>query len=363
MRGSVTMKPTARNGKIDLLKFLFSLAVIVFHFGKGIYRYDFCNKGYIAVEFFFVVSGFLFARSLSRYSCYTDTLAKDSTAFMKRKFLSLFPYHLFCFLVCFVFTAVWQSWGAGTWPVHLFNALPDLLMLQMSGLSHLSLLRYEWYLSAMLIVMFIFTPIAIKYRKFFLYWLCPVVFVFAVGWLYHQKHDLDFIRQWTGVCMAGILRAAAELSLGCLCYIVHENKWLDRVPKALLFLIEGGIYAVTFLYMSRQLDGLNDFTILFLMGIVVPISFSDRTSLRFLNNRFVYFLGKWSYSIYLMQLLVIEIVKPIDCGSSVLHTLLFVGCTLVAAWVCMIVTDSVLKLLRHWRDQHTSKGTPSSTGE
>ncbi|HCA56040.1 MAG TPA: hypothetical protein DEO95_11320, partial [Ruminococcaceae bacterium] len=79
------MKSSARNGKIDLLKFLFSIMVIIFHFGKGLYNYDLFTKGYIAVEFFFITSGFLFAKSLAKYPYQKDTFFKDSTLFMKRK--------------------------------------------------------------------------------------------------------------------------------------------------------------------------------------------------------------------------------------------------------------------------------------
>ena len=95
------MEKYVRNGKIDLLKFLFSIMVIVFHFNKHLYNYDFCQRGYIAVEFFFVTSGFLFAKSLAKIPYRQETLFQDSVGFMKKKFFSFFPYHLFFFIACF----------------------------------------------------------------------------------------------------------------------------------------------------------------------------------------------------------------------------------------------------------------------
>ena len=50
-----------RNGEIDLFRFIFSVMIIIFHFGNT-YNYRIFQNGYIAVEFFFVVSGYLMAR-------------------------------------------------------------------------------------------------------------------------------------------------------------------------------------------------------------------------------------------------------------------------------------------------------------
>ena len=88
---------------------------------------------------------------------------------------------------------------------------------------------------------------------------------------------------------------------------------------------------------------------LFLLGIAVPISFTDKASLGFLNNRVVYFLGKISFPIYLSQLLVIEIIKEYDFDSPTLHTLVYIGCVISAALICMLVTDNLLRLFRHLR--------------
>ncbi len=343
------LKSSARNGKIDLLKFLFSIMVIIFHFGKGLYNYDLFTKGYIAVEFFFITSGFLFAKSLAKYPYQKDTFLKDSTLFMKRKFLSFFPYHLFFFIACFLYVVFDQHLGIRTGFSFFCSTIPDLLMLQMGGISGLSLLRYEWYISAMLIVMFLLTPLAIRYRKAFLYYFCPILFLAITGWLFAQSHSLNVVREWTGLCYEALLRATAELALGCICYAIWENKFWEKLPKALLLLIEWGIYTIVFLYSCKLFTGLGDFFALFLLGIAVPISFTDKASLGFLNNRVVYFLGKISFPIYLSQLLVIEIIKEYDFNSPTLHTLVYIGCVISAALICMLVTDNLLRLFRHLR--------------
>ena len=57
-----------RSGNLDLMKFLFSLMIIMFH-GKNLATTEsyIFPGGSIAVEFFFVVSGVLMARAASTY--------------------------------------------------------------------------------------------------------------------------------------------------------------------------------------------------------------------------------------------------------------------------------------------------------
>ena len=97
------MNKPARNGKVDLLKFLFSIIVIIYHFDNAVkYPFEIFTRGYIGVEFFFVTSGFLFAKSLSKYTYQKETLISNSVGFMKKKFLSFFQYHFFFFAVTFI---------------------------------------------------------------------------------------------------------------------------------------------------------------------------------------------------------------------------------------------------------------------
>lgn len=57
-----------RNGKIELLRFIFSLVVALFHFLPQIGESKLLSSGFFAVEFFFIVTGYLLAKSLSKYN-------------------------------------------------------------------------------------------------------------------------------------------------------------------------------------------------------------------------------------------------------------------------------------------------------
>ena len=69
-----------RFGKISLWKFLFSIMIIIFHVGNVLdynkFRFNF-RSGSIAVDFFFVVSGFFFCRKYINYEI-KKSLGEDS---------------------------------------------------------------------------------------------------------------------------------------------------------------------------------------------------------------------------------------------------------------------------------------------
>ena len=47
-----------RNGFIDVLKFLFSIVIVIFHYYSP--KYSYLGMGYTAVEFFMITSGIFF---------------------------------------------------------------------------------------------------------------------------------------------------------------------------------------------------------------------------------------------------------------------------------------------------------------
>ena len=68
MKHSMTEKMTGkRNGKIDLLRFLFAV-IIVLHHTRYLFGDEHCffHGGSLAVEFFFIVSGYLMTAHAAR---------------------------------------------------------------------------------------------------------------------------------------------------------------------------------------------------------------------------------------------------------------------------------------------------------
>ena len=62
-----SVKPkTLRNSLIELYRFLFAMWVVWYH-GFFVFKNQFFNHGYIAVEFFFILSGFYILQTIDKY--------------------------------------------------------------------------------------------------------------------------------------------------------------------------------------------------------------------------------------------------------------------------------------------------------
>ncbi|MBR5278787.1 MAG: hypothetical protein IKU23_05945, partial [Clostridia bacterium] len=89
---------TKRNGTIDLLKFAFTVMVMLYHTG-------YCFKGgYIAVDFFFIVSGFLMAKSMKISVNNGVAAGTDTVNFILRKAKGIFPFYISAWLITFIAT-------------------------------------------------------------------------------------------------------------------------------------------------------------------------------------------------------------------------------------------------------------------
>lgn len=96
------------------------------------------------------------------------TLGTETLNFFCRKYGAVFPYHLFFYITAFVVSAFSLSDG-GISLIRLFiDSLPNLFLMDMTGLEHTMVNGFEWYLSAMLIAMVILYPLLRKFPDFFI---------------------------------------------------------------------------------------------------------------------------------------------------------------------------------------------------
>ena len=67
-------KESKRNGIISILKFILSILVVIYHGKKisGISKFKIVPLGYLCVDFFFIVSGYYFYKSILKLKSDTN---------------------------------------------------------------------------------------------------------------------------------------------------------------------------------------------------------------------------------------------------------------------------------------------------
>lgn len=348
-----------KNGKIELMRFLFCIVIMIFHIGDDILGLDYrivgdislFSKGYFAVEFFFVVSGFLMASSALRSRSNGVALGKDTFNFMQRKVMAVLPYHLLVFFITLTGICVINDLGVVGFFSRLFQALPNLFFVSRSGLATKDILGVEWYIADMLIAMLILYPVCRKYYDAFTKIIAPISAIMIVGYLIKTTGSLNGSTAWSILVAKTFLRAFSEICAGAfafeLCRNINKLNF-TKLDKALLSLLEIVSYCAILGYItlgniSHKYGG----HVLIFVCIAVCLSFSKVTfNGKIFNNKFVYFLGSLSLPLYLCQSLARRIAKSDLLEMTELNRiLLFFAISFAMTFVLMPVEKWLRKAI------------------
>ncbi len=304
-----------RNGEIDFLKFLFALVIVIFHSRRfaGEHQVLFL-RGSLCVEFFFLVSGFFMAKGLERQSKITQyNVADDTVVFVKKKLTGIYTYYIVGFVIAFVL-----RWIANGYSIHkallvLFGSVPEVLLLQMTGIWNSNINGPTWYISAMLIAMVIVYPFARKWWRFTLKVTAPLVSLFILGWLLNNYSSISGVLIWTGLAYKSMFRAVAEILLGFVCFGICKQLEKIKISKFIqivISFIQVSVLCIVFYYMNFPLENKKyEVIILALMAVILIIAASGKSFISFIfNNKSCIFLGKFSLAIYLAHFNVVVLI-------------------------------------------------------
>ena len=289
-----------RNSSIDYLKFLFSIVIVLYHYGLWF------DGGYIVVEGFFMITGFLMMGALYRKKDVPDT-APDSTAkFVFRKYKAIFLPLLFSAisgyliyeLLIFEHTA---KLALKQLPYMLFEVFP----LQMAGFDTFCATGVSWYLSAMLLGLAILYPFAKRNPEGFAYTVCPPLVLLVYGFLCVQYHQLDVNSHWIlGVLNAGVLRAMAGIAAGCFLYalVLRAKTELTLKARACYTVLE--LAALCYLFRSMMTADFyrtgHDFVMVAVLFGILYLALSEKSLIaHYCKHRYTKILATWSTYIYL----------------------------------------------------------------
>jgi len=299
-------KVTKRNQIIDIAKLVFCIGVLFNHTSALANGIDdglpiFVQYGFLGVEFFFIVSGFLMAKKA--FADVSDDIGKSTIHFIARKFSIIYPYFFVAWIIAFIVDIYTHSYSLQMICVHLLQSIPFHMQLSMSGIPVYNILGPTWYISAMLTCMFFIYPLVKKFKNIYVYVIAPILVVLSYGYLGQMVGCLATIEPINnGFIHTGLFRGIAGISLGCVCYGICENlknqKW-TKLGGVLLTGIELLAYIAAILCMQTQQYFRPDFIVVFFICIAITISFSGTSNTVKLFKRDFPLIGQLSLVLYL----------------------------------------------------------------
>lgn len=312
-----------KNGKIEFLRFVFCIYVLLFHFykyGMGELKFNetglifyFFPHGSMGVEFFFFLSGLLMAMSVYKtvntQNALTDDrlLSKSYVNFITKKIMAFFPYHIFAFVlvfICFITNDVLNS-DVSTIANKTLSSIPSFFLFKMSGINLADPNSVEWYLSSMVFCMMIIYPVLRRYYyRFSRYW-APLIGILLLGYMVKTSTAVTGVETWTGFTFKGNLRAFAEICLGIFAFEIcrYLNSLdLSKKSRVALTALEWFAFIASAMFVMMTFKKKYEILCLIAIFVLVVLSFSSQTyGQKIFNNKFFYYLGSLSLPIYLSQ--------------------------------------------------------------
>jgi len=274
-------------------------------------------NGKEAVAMFFVLSGYVLSRPYVEN--HLKNAAQDSAiprrqiflpTFYLRRFIRIWPPWFFVFVLSIVarkylfFQPITHPavsfWLAGFWQAPL--TVSDFFR-QCAFLLHdpsRQLLNQDWSLGvelkgSLLVPLFVYLM-----RPKFLPWILPVAVLLLIG-VWTGEYYISFL--------IGVLLARYQ---GAIDTILGRWHWLARLATLIVGLtLYQGFAAGMWMFGGSQIAYKYGWTVTAIgCGVILISVFSSRTLQRWLNLRPFVFLGKISYSLYLLQFVIILCLLP-----------------------------------------------------
>lgn len=339
---------------LDALKFIGAVLIARLHFLP-----DF--PGYLAVDFFFLVSGFLLA---STY-IHREKKARMFSGLVIAKLARLMPVHLVTLVLYFISLRIFHDLQFDYDGQALFVFLQHVTLTQNVGLDRwgLTFNQASWYISVLFWLSLVCAAyITEKTRSLTLLLMSLTAFVFLFTQSGHLDHHAG---NFYGVFNSGLLRGLASMLLGILCYRLFIAIDRQRCNIYAVSVIEAlSLMSLFWLfYINRAAHQNVDYVAPALFFVAVFIFALERGCVSLCLAK-LSFLGKYAYSFFMVHLSVLPLTHHLLHDFQLEQWQLFLAFSLLTG-VCAILLYHLIerragRLIRRAADMVVKPELPRS---
>lgn len=306
------MRINKRNIAIELWRFVFMMVIVIFHFcGNCSYARNegdtfWFENGYIYVEFFFILTGFLTAKHFDKVGNDEENLG---LSYAKNKCFRMLPTALFIVVIDFFIRYGAHRLDDINVGDMLFKLILNLFFITTTYSPDGDVTIWQtypaqfWYLSSMFLSLPVICIILnSKMKKAYSSYLAGLLFVVYYG-------RMGFVAR--GPWPSDILRGFVSMSMGVFLYAIgsemhrHDNKWINVVKY-----IIGNACMVISVYLSYNANiDRYIMVFLFILGMLLLFNYEIDNNVFFLQEGLLYkiicFLGDMSFYIFCVHFTVI----------------------------------------------------------
>jgi len=331
-------------------KGIFALCIVLLHVEATIFNDQrYFETCFLAVDAFFMMSGFLFAKSIAN----TSPENISPFPYVLNRIRKIYPIYIISLLLLIVFICC--TGGVESIISNYYSIVVEALMLQMTGIFPPGVLNVpDWYVSSLFISLLALLVILKHYPKAF-----KITIVFAPIALYSYiarigTLDVHFSR--STFTFDGNLRAVAGICLGILIYQLIDSGCIKKFPKLAVLFVELILLSILANLLFRNTHSMQNFYFLFVFPILLVLNITQCTVLNvILNSSILKWLGNLSLHIFLIHMLTLrafiyfsqKVFGTAEIGSRISTVLIVLALSIIFAWLCKIIIDKTGAYIKH----------------
>ena len=308
MSETITKKKNARIASVEFWRFLFTVLVMLYHLEIYYTSGKLFPSGTSAVEFFFVLSGFLIALSAGHWfeknpePLSAKDAAAKATQFVWKKVKAILPVIIVTLILHYAMNG--GGFSRKNTLDAVLNSEWDILFMVGTPFGYANggcPIVPLWFLTALFVAGYVYTYML--YRKFhFTLFLAPLLGVLLYSFFtLNSSLVLDFYAKM-GFMTAGMVKAFAEVALGMAMYSLYAHLSKKKISPlwevVLTLLMLFSIYRY-FALTIKASSSLDNFRRIVYIMIIILLSFLNKDMITSVLNRgFARFLGSISMTMY-----------------------------------------------------------------
>ena len=260
----------------------------------------FMHRGYVAVDFYFVLSGFLLYRSCKKEK------SKSILDYSLCKIKLFAPRIFFAFLIF------------GYASKEIITKVPDsvindILMISASGwVPNGGANGPLWYISVLIIGGGLIYALLKRYEIFSLTIVLPLTILLVYTFILTQNNYSLEYWETVGCFHIPLWRGIAGMSLGCVLFRIHKLKGnlINNEYKRIFDLLS--VISLILIFTYAYTDLRDDAYVLLFVSLIVLSAFSADSLLnKILTHNFWLFLGRLSLDMYIIHFFIVKIVEDL----------------------------------------------------
>jgi len=323
-----------RNYYVDFLKLIFSIIIVYYHSWMFNGNYSYFERGFYAVDFYFIITGFLFIKSLEKiYNKKTkEPIGLLNIKFIFKKIKDILPSIIFVFIIGYFLVFRRSSFDYNV--IFSNNIITEFLSLGFLG-NGMAINSACWYVSVMVVVLFILFPIVYKYKKNFNYLISPLIIFFSIGICNYFNIYINSPLERGYIFINGFYKGLIFINLGVIsyelcCYL--KNIDLTKKIRIIGTVFETLIYIFLIINMHYSVAGSYVSAILFTFNIALTFSNISYTADLFNSERYQK-MGKFGFCLYLSNIPVRTFIMAKFAYSY--------GRMLLVYWILVLIISSL----------------------